>query len=210
MILAKVISIITTILLIGSFIVGIYTKYEGRDLMLLFEIWPEKEEDYDLYPLTIQGEDLRAFLALCFEDGVWFSLQRAPWFQSVDSGLENELRPFLNRVIETDRWFGYVGKMTIQIYRADPAAKDILLRYMDDIFGRVFKNGELDDTTQTLEDLCIFSEDRLIMGTVSHEFMLAVDPLNDRFRQNLPKFGRWAEEPPELYAGMPLDISEFV
>lgn len=178
--------------------------------MFSLKTWPEKEEDYDLYPLTIQGEDLRTFLTLCFEDGVWFSLRRAPWSQSVDSGLENELRPFLNRIIETDRWFGYIGKMTIQIYRADPAARDILLRYMDDIFGRVSKNGELDDTTQTLEDLCIFSKDRLIMGTVSHEFMLAVDPLNDHFRQNLSKFGRWTEELPEHYAGMPLDISKFV
>lgn len=178
--------------------------------MFFFKTWPEKEEDYDLYPLTIQREDLRRFLSLCFENGVWFSLQRAPWIQSVDSDLENELSPFLYRVLETDQWFGYGREMVIHIYRADPAAKDILLRYMDDIFGRVLKNGELDDTTQTLEDLCIFSEDRLIMGTVSHEYMLAVDPLNDRFRQNLPKFGRWIEKAETDFTGMPLDISEFV
>lgn len=178
--------------------------------MFSFETWPEKEEDYDLYPLTIQGESLQRFLALCFEDAAWFPFQRAPWVQAVDNSMENELRPFLNCILETDRWFGYGREMTVHIYRADPAAKDILLRYMNDIFGRVSQNGKLDDTAQTLEDLCIFSEDRLIMGTVSHEYMLAVDPQNDRFRQNLPKFGRWTEVPQEHYTGMPLDISAFV
>ena len=172
------------------------------------------DEDFGVGAETIQGNNLRSFLDLCFENAVYISLQHARWPDCIHRELERSLEPFLIRIVETKKWFGYdftgapLGEeytMKVNLYHADDAVKQILLRCMDDIFMEVRRNGRLWPTTQTLEDLCIFSETGIIMGTVSHEHILAVQ-LED---QDVTPFGNWYEGAWCDFSGMPIDMGVF-
>lgn len=69
--------------------------------------------------------------------------------------------------------------------------RDIILRYCSDVFLRTGKDGAFQDSNQTLEDLCFFSGKQLFVGTVSHEFLLSVDPLNKEFEEFMGRVGNW-------------------
>lgn len=63
--------------------------------------------------------------------------------------------------------------------------------HCSDVFLRTGKDGAFQDSNQTLEDLCFFSGKQLFVGTVSHEFLLSVDPLNKEFEEFMGRVGNW-------------------
>lgn len=182
--------------------------------MYSFKVWNESEEEMEIIsdeiekcvmeeevlPETIQGEAFVQFLDLCFQEATYFSLKKAWWTECNDTSLQEELKSFLEKEITTLKWFGYdysvapeedKREMNIYIYRATNEAKAILIRFFEDIFLREKKNMELVDSSQTLEDLCFFSANSIIVGTVSHEFLLEVFPPNLEFEQAIKQFGSW-------------------
>lgn len=181
--------------------------------------WPENSEEWDGERNTIQGAALRSFLDRCFENAAYFSLQYARWSNCKNHRLERRLEPFRIRTIETEKWFGYdytqapegdEYAMKINLYRADPLVKAHLLRWMDGIFMEVRKDGKLRPSTQTLEDLCIFSETGILMGSISHEHILVVEPRSEAFLQEIDIYGQWRPCQWENYSGMPIDMQVFV
>lgn len=151
-------------------------------------------------PVTISQECFSEFLQLCFQHADLFSLNKAVWADCVCKELQNELDPFLHKELQTSKWFGYDDSLApprdrrqirVHLYRADPAAKEIILKYCSDIFLRKRHNEVLEDSRQTLEDLCFFSDGKLFVGTVSHEYMLCVSPPDKNFENLIKKLGDW-------------------
>lgn len=166
--------------------------------MYELDVWGQ--EDIFEPPTTIAGKNFSEFLELCLYNADIFSLNKAVWTNCVCKDLQKELDPFLEREIQTIKWFGYdysaapiADRRTINvyIYRADIGVKDIIVKYCSDIFLRIERNGEFQDSNHTLEDLCFFSEKKMFAGTVSHEFLLNVDPPNKEFEDLMRKVGSW-------------------
>lgn len=151
-------------------------------------------------PVTISQECFSEFLQLCFQHADLFSLNKAVWADCVCKELQNELDPFLHKELQTSKWFGYDDSLApprdrrqirVHLYRADSAAKEIILKHCSDIFLRKRHNEVLEDSRQTLEDLCFFSDGKLFVGTVSHEYMLCVSPPDKNFENLIKKLGDW-------------------
>lgn len=151
-------------------------------------------------PITLSGRYFSDFLELCLCNADMFSLNKAVWTNCVCEDFQKELEPFLEDKVKTTKWFGYDysvapptdrREISVYLYRANMKVRDIILRYCSDVFLRTGKDGAFQDSNQTLEDLCFFSGKRLFVGTVSHEFLLSVDPLNKEFEEFMGRVGNW-------------------
>ena len=92
--------------------------------------------------------------------------------------------PYLYKKINTTQWFCYrvteTNPLLISIYPVNHFTASVLLRYCDDLWS----SG--DTTTkfhQSFEDLCFFSNDQLVLGTVTHEDICCIDPPNDDLKK---------------------------
>jgi hypothetical protein len=145
---------------------------------------------------TINGENFRKLMEVCFDVASYFSLTVAPWFACTETELEKELEPFLVKKIRVQKWFCYDFSgsdnfLDIHVYRAAPSTKNILLRYFSEVFLRKSENKSKEHATQTLEDLCVFYQNLLLLGTVTHEYICKVYPLNETLEQEILSLGRW-------------------
>lgn len=158
----------------------------------MVEIEPESAQ-------TISSEQFYSFLDLCFSEATTFSLQKGLWPNSIDTSLEKDLEPHMLQTIYSIKWFGYdlsnappgsEWTMCIQIYSASDTTKSILKSYLNDIFLGYASSNMLPNKF-TLEDLCFFKGKNIIVGSVSHEFILHVYPSNQTFEQAILPLGRW-------------------
>ena len=138
-------------------------------------------------------------MELCFSRSTLFSLTRAKWKKSADSDLENDLKPFLDRSLKTCRWFCYqvmdTAPLEVSLYRATEDSKAILLKYFRELFlSRPAGDGEWEYGAQTLEDLCFFRGDELLLGTVTHEGICHVYPPDEAFENALRRNRYWISE----------------
>lgn len=185
----------------------------------LLQPW-QIDEDDELYELmknddrkrTIEGEKFTKLMELLFEHATYFSLNISPWTDAVDKSLENDLSPYLIKSIKVKKWFGYDFTGTehfseVCIYRSETAAKDILLKYHQDLFLQEVKDGEMVDSTQTLEDLCFFIDNRLFLGTIDHEGICILYPSDKVDEQFILGLGEWrfCDDESQL-----IDITEYV
>ena len=148
---------------------------------------------------TIGNEKFDFFLDLCFQEATAFSLQKGLWPSATDPSLERALEPERIKTIETKVWFlndyrnapiGSERTMCIHLYRASDAAKAVLQAQFREIFlGHA--TPDLQWNKYTLEDLCFFKGKELIVGTISHEFILQVYPPNGTFEQAILPLGAW-------------------
>lgn len=146
--------------------------------------------------ISMSKNELSSFLDVCFKYTDSFTLSKAPWLSCTCKDLELDLVPFLIREISPPKWFGYdytsLGQycqhVHVFIYRVDLAAKEVLLKYLPNIFFDIE-----DDAIpgQTLEDLCFFSQNMLFAGSVSHEHMLWAYPTDEQITNQIEKIGEW-------------------
>lgn len=146
---------------------------------------------------TVENEKFDFFLDLCFHEATAFSLQKGLWPTATDTSLELALEPYQIKTIETKVWFlndlrnapaGSERTMCIRLYRATDAAKAVLKAYFREIFlGHVAP--DLQWNKYTLGDLCFFKGKELIVGTISHEFILQVYPPKGAFEQAILPLG---------------------
>lgn len=174
--------------------------------------WDWDDEDFK-GPITIKGEKFSVLLDVCFEYASYFSLTKAPWTNSTDTELEKELEPFFIKEISVQKWFCYNFTLRdqfleINIYKASPTAKDIILKYCDNLFLYKIENDTLGSSAQTLEDLCIFSESSLLMGTVSHEGICHIYPENKQMEEKILPLGLWKHR--EDIVSNQINIREFL
>ncbi len=147
------------------------------------------------FPLVRDVEFIK-LMNLCFLRADTFSMTRARWDMTTDLSLENELKPFFIRAFETSNWFCYrvpeSSPIEVRLYRADEKSEKIILKYFREPFlSRCIGENEWVYGTQTLEDLCFFSEGRLFYGTVTHEKLCYVFPKDKVFENYLKSSCYW-------------------
>lgn len=148
--------------------------------------------DYSSPPLS--PEALTAILELCFRESDCFSLTYCG-LPGHTNELITELFPHRCGKVNTSRWFCYITLADNPIERfLYPASSDtmgILKKHYTGLFlDNVYDKSS--EYKQSLEDLCFFRENKLIMGTVSHEKMCSVYPTDEDFSSRLLQcFGHW-------------------
>ena len=169
---------------------------------------------------TISCDEFKALLDICFRHADHFSMNADNWNSCTDKSLELELEPFLEKSVMTPVWFGYdmriaptkedYWELKVMIYRTDPAAKDILLRYFDDIFLRKLSQGDsFADLNLNLEDLCFFKDSKLFLGTISHESMLFIDAIDPELETFVKNHGKWELLSPENPPYLIVDLNNY-
>ena len=128
-------------------IVGIFHKSREITEMYKYIAFEEDKPDEN----TISCDEFKALLDICFRHADHFSMNADNWNGCTDKSLELELEPFREKRIKTPVWFCYdlrlapaedYWEINALIYRTDPAAKDTLLRFYDDIFLRKLSIGD--------------------------------------------------------------------
>ena len=162
--------------------------------------------------ITLAGETFSELMNLCFKHADYFTLTKSLRYKNVsyyislmkstgtylrerkvEKELKHALRPFCVKRIRTLHWFCYYSEapLEVTVYKAVAEAKAVLFKFFDDLFLEQ-KQPKL--TPRTHEDLCFFQNGRLILGTVSHEYICHAYPQNEEFDMRLRTLGPWEEE----------------
>lgn len=149
----------------------------------------------------IEGRAFEDLLDICFENAAYFSLTKNTWSDRqtvLNSEFYNMLGPYLCGDIFAPHWFCQYSKgqyiNEVFIFRADPKAKHVLLKFQDRLLG----NRTEKSIGESLYDLCFFNGGKLFLGTVSHEMICRVYPFSGEFADEVRKLGAWTEEEPRL------------
>lgn len=134
----------------------------------------------------LEGETFREFLYLYCERSDFFSLtvfdDRHPVCKA--------LAPFQEQTTDVKKWFGYVNGMyqplTESIFRAEPQAAESLLQFFDNVYL---------DPRLGIEDLAFFLDDRMILGTLSHEYTCQAEILDAAHECALRRLAEWEPLP---------------
>lgn len=115
------------------------------DEILAFQsvVWDDGD-----YQDTIEGEDFRELMDLCFRRADKFSLLRRDWPGAKDGPLERALRPYrLGEYFSYGhlRWFDREAREKCYIYPANGETKAILLDHITHLFGRDVEQSDGSD-----------------------------------------------------------------
>ena len=118
---------------------------------------------------NISGQDFIDLISVCFDHANIFSLSQNRWFDVVSersAQLLQQLCPYYIKDLDTNRWFcHYVPKefaYKVYLFRTVPEAKSIILS----AYSKLFFDGT---AWEEPENICFFRDNRLVLGSVSHE-----------------------------------------
>jgi hypothetical protein len=137
---------------------------------------------------NISGKAFRQLMEACFNLSGHFTLTYGLWANRVDT-MYKELKPYAVNEKSLHSWFGYYPlpsgeqstPMVRILYPANGATRGIIERY----FGNLWLDSKEKGRKQSLEDICFFSNGKLILGTVSHERICRVFPPDEAFKSLL-------------------------
>lgn len=155
----------------------------------------------------IRGDAFREFLCICFSNADYFTLSKTVprGYELIPNVPEAQLAPFLLKAVSVKAWYGYekISETMIQsVYRTSDAARNIISDSYDDIFLTAKKRlkkvpidtvGKIPKQVSVLEDLCFFSRERMLLGTLSHERFCSTNMLDEKFAGELLSVGAWRE-----------------
>jgi hypothetical protein len=155
-------------------------------------------------------DSFKTILDLCFQRCEYFSLTHNRWLNTNDT-LETELKPYLYSEMLTTSWFASytteANPLKRSIYPANYVVKAIIIKYYGGFFLESIQ-GKSRDWNQTVEDLCFFSNDELILGTVAHEYICRVYPPDKDFEaQILEIYGYWQTQDDD---GAQIRLSDYI
>lgn len=151
---------------------------------------------YDLECPPIDEDIFSRLLDLCFRQSEYFSFS-VPGIPHTDNTLQNELSSYVYTVITTTHWFNYItlpeNPMSNIVFHANSETLSVLKKHCHRLF--LFDSQcSSSSWNQTLEDLCFFSNDKLLLGTVSHEHMCEVFPPDNTVKNELfAIYSHWKE-----------------
>lgn len=125
------------------------------DEILAFQsvVWDDGD-----YQGTIEGEDFRALMDLCFDRADKFSLLRRDWPGAKDGPLERALRPYvLGEYFSYGhlRWFDREAREKCYIYPANGETKAIFLDHITHLFGRDVEQSDGSDWPPEKYKACV-------------------------------------------------------
>lgn len=148
---------------------------------------------------NIEFEVFYRLLDLCFEVSTFFSFTEngvAEYAELLEyKNFLKELEPFLVESIKVTHWHHYYvpdyNKKNIYIYNADKKAKRIIKNNFNNLFLEDKINEIITSIKALPEDLCFFYDNKLILGTVSHEGICSVYPHTDEIYKAFLQLGEW-------------------
>lgn len=138
---------------------------------------------------NIENEQLREFLDVCFSYADVFSLTKGYFADAETEKMLDRLKPYLIKDIKTTHWFSYYvmpdNKKHVYLFKVCPESREIVIElYKSLLFGM----GD-----EPLEDLCFFRDKKLFLGTVSHERICFLYPVNDEMALAFKRICDWEE-----------------
>lgn len=131
---------------------------------------------YELKNKAIEGDSFSRLLGLCFQHCRYFSFTESQ-ISHADTMFQNRLSQNIYAVISASHWFRHYtlpdNPMRRIIYHANNETFSILNKHCRRLFLFDGRGSHL-SWNQTLEDLCFFANDKLFLGTVSHEYICEV------------------------------------
>lgn len=150
---------------------------------------------------NICGEQYNQLIDICFDLSTHFSFTKRSFHK--EDGLYKkfieDLTPSYKRTLLTSHWFCYyVSQSTpleIQLFSTDNNMREIIKNYFDNLFQREWNANEVTGNIKNLpEDLCFFTDSKLLLGTVSHEEICYVYPPTKEIANQFIKLGNWEEK----------------
>lgn len=129
---------------------------------------------------NIRGERFKNVIDICFKYSTFFSLTTN--FDAIENSfskkLVNDLNYFLLKNFKTDHWHCYYildksKPLNISIYKSNEKTKQILIDSCNNIYLEIDKGGFI------AEDICFFSNNELLLGTVSHANICHIYPSSE-------------------------------
>lgn len=148
---------------------------------------------------NIRGEKFFELLDLCFKVSTYFSLTASPIEEFRNSKNHTDflkkLEPFYIKSKRVNHWHRHYylteeNARTVHIFRADEEAKDIIKSKFNNLLLHILINGRY-SLGDLPEDLCFFIDNKMFLGTLSHEHYATAYPYNDEICEALLKLGKW-------------------
>ncbi|MBR0434784.1 MAG: hypothetical protein IJK13_02115 [Lachnospiraceae bacterium] len=138
---------------------------------------------------NIENGQLREFLDVCFSYADVFSLTKGYFADAETEKMLDRLKPYLIKDIKTTHWFSYYvmsdNKKHVYIFKVCSESREIVIElYKSLLFGM----GD-----EPLEDLCFFRDRKLFLGTVSHERICFLYPVDDEMTLAFKRICDWEE-----------------
>ena len=135
-------------------------------------------------------------LTECFNTADTFSLTEGPKLYPEGKALLDALQPYSIKTIETQHWFSYYVpescKKRVYIFKVCEESAMALREFYKGLF--------VDEDTRwtTLEDLCFFLNKKLLLGTVTHEYICYFYPLTEAIKERFKGLCDWQEVEDDL------------
>lgn len=147
----------------------------------------------------VDGERFIKFLEICFShsDAVSFSKRILTGYDNQPSGIEQLLEPYLIKCLYPQKWYGYPvisDPLAELVYTADSETLQIISSCYTDLFLKNKKKlpntkfdsiGYLPKHASPLEDICFWQDKRMLVGSLSHEFICSTNYIDDEFASQL-------------------------
>ena len=140
---------------------------------------------------NIEGRKFVKLMKYLFKKTDYFSLHRMKCSSVLQTKILERLEPYLLKKIDTTHWFHYYvptcNLLNIQIYEANKKTKKIILNFYKNLFAHN-KDGNI---VNVPEDLCFFKNEKLVLGTVSHDRIASVFETVDISMEYIKTLGEW-------------------
>lgn len=149
---------------------------------------------------NIELNNFIKLLDICFEISSYFSFTKNKIFSIAESEARakflQELEPFYVKTIITQHWHSYYvppeNAIEVCLFKTEINAKLIIKKYFDNIFlEERNSDGTLGKLKPVPEDLCFFYQNKLLLGTVSHENICFAYPHSEQLMVKFEKLGEW-------------------
>mgnify|MGYP001076833611 CR=1 FL=1 len=162
----------------------------------------------------IADDGFQRFMDYCFQHSDYFSLTR----QSSDEVLYNQrqdaflshLLPYKCDEIKTNRWFrisvSHRTPLTVYLYRTEVGAKKIIQSTFQDLYLYCRVKAPC---FWMPEDICFFRDEKLWLGTLSHEEICTAFVNTHQQSQEICSFSDWHIDCNSWVMRGMLDLSEF-
>lgn len=142
----------------------------------------------DFISPPLAGLALQQVLEMCFRycDYASVKLSRYPLG---DTKLQKALMKVAHSKITTTHWFSFYvteeNPLEVLLFPLTVETKQLILDNCSNVFMDRPNDGGFAHVRHSVDDLCLFSQNKLVFGTVSHEYICHVYPPNSEFQSQL-------------------------
>lgn len=145
---------------------------------------------YSFMGKDIEGKQFERFISFLFQNSTHFTLTFHNYGRKHDMNLSiyKEFSDYICKHIRTFQWFcyqTYEKPLNVMVFQSNMELLDIFLKYFDKLFHFEYN---------AIEDICFFSDKKLIFGSVSHEEIACLFLNSKNDIEIFSDFANWEEK----------------